>query len=85
MPRHGSPAGTPLPASARARESASKPAEDPKEHAMKMLDYLHNRKGALKEDLVMLEKQIYELEGRYLEETKETGSVLHGWNQLRNR
>jgi hypothetical protein len=52
---------------------------------MKMLDYLHNRKGALKEDLVMLEKQIYELEGRYLEETKETGSVLHGWNQLRNR
>jgi hypothetical protein len=67
------------------KESASKPVEDPKEHAIKMLDYLQNRKGALKEDLVMLEKQIYELEGRYLEETKESGSVLHGWDQLRNQ
>ena len=36
---------------------------------------------SLRQDLVQLEKQIFDLEGNYLENTRDFGNIFHGWNQ----
>ena len=38
-------------------------------------------KRRLKNELNSLEKQLFELEGKYLEETRDFGNILTGWNQ----
>jgi hypothetical protein len=43
------------------------------------LDVHVARRAMLQEDLVKLEKQIFDLEGTYLEETAQTGNILRGW------
>jgi chromatin modification-related protein EAF6 len=43
------------------------------------LDVHVARRAMLQEDLVKLEKQIFDLEATYLEETAQTGNILRGW------
>jgi chromatin modification-related protein EAF6 len=38
------------------------------------------RKKELRKELVQIEKQIYDLETTYLEETKEFGNIFTGWD-----
>ena len=38
--------------------------------------------GRLKSELFALEKQIFELEGNYIEETRDFGNILSGWDQF---
>jgi Histone acetyltransferase subunit NuA4 len=38
------------------------------------------RRKELRKELALLEKQIFDLETTYLEETKEIGNIFHGWN-----
>ena len=38
------------------------------------------KKQLLEEDLRRVEKQIYELEGEYLQETVKDGNILRGWD-----
>lgn len=37
------------------------------------------RRAMLDAELAKLEKQIFELEGQYLEETANSGNILRGW------
>mmetsp|Transcript_40685 Transcript_40685/g.101757 ORF Transcript_40685/g.101757 Transcript_40685/m.101757 type:complete len:148 (+) Transcript_40685:13-456(+) len=37
------------------------------------------RRAMLSDSLVKLEKEIFDLEGQYLEETANTGNILRGW------
>lgn len=36
----------------------------------------------LRHELAIIEKQIYDLETRYLEETREIGNIFTGWDQV---
>jgi chromatin modification-related protein EAF6 len=38
------------------------------------------RRSELRSELTQIEKQIYDLEGSYLEETRDFGNVFTGWN-----
>ena len=38
------------------------------------------RRSDLRSELVQIEKQIFDLEGSYLEETRDFGNVFSGWN-----
>ena len=38
------------------------------------------RRNELRSELTQIEKQIYDLEGSYLEETRDFGNVFTGWN-----
>uniref|UniRef100_A0A7S0II67 Chromatin modification-related protein MEAF6 n=1 Tax=Calcidiscus leptoporus TaxID=127549 RepID=A0A7S0II67_9EUKA len=40
---------------------------------------LQERKASLEEELARTERQIYELEGEYLQETVKDGNILRGW------
>ena len=35
----------------------------------------------LQHDLVQVERQIYDLEGSYLDETRDTGNIFTGWDE----
>jgi len=41
---------------------------------------IQEKKAALEEELRRTEKQIYDLEGEYLEETLKDGNILRGWD-----
>mmetsp|Transcript_42496 Transcript_42496/g.93120 ORF Transcript_42496/g.93120 Transcript_42496/m.93120 type:complete len:116 (+) Transcript_42496:261-608(+) len=41
---------------------------------------LQERKATLEEELARAERQIYELEGEYLQETVKDGNILRGWD-----
>ena len=41
---------------------------------------VQKRKKELRGDLSLIEKQIYDLETTYLEETKEFGNIFNGWS-----
>jgi chromatin modification-related protein EAF6 len=41
---------------------------------------LQEKKFAIEEQLAGIEKQLYDLEGTYLEETLEMGNILRGWD-----
>mmetsp|Transcript_86753 Transcript_86753/g.169749 ORF Transcript_86753/g.169749 Transcript_86753/m.169749 type:complete len:109 (+) Transcript_86753:87-413(+) len=41
---------------------------------------LQKRKKELRQELSQIEKQIYDLETTYLEETKEFGNIFTGWD-----
>merc|ERR1712039_185571 len=41
---------------------------------------LQERKATLEEELARTERQIYELEGEYLQETVKDGNILRGWD-----
>ena len=47
---------------------------------MAELQKLQERKAALEEELAKTEKQIYDLEGEYLQETLKDGNILRGWD-----
>ena len=40
----------------------------------------NKRKRELRKDLILIEKQIYDLETNYLESTKDFGNILVGWD-----
>mmetsp|Transcript_2761 Transcript_2761/g.3926 ORF Transcript_2761/g.3926 Transcript_2761/m.3926 type:complete len:198 (-) Transcript_2761:102-695(-) len=47
---------------------------------------LLEKKTSLREELTQIEKQIYDLEANYLEETRGYGNILVGWNDdVKNR
>lgn len=39
-----------------------------------------DRKAGLEEELIRTERQIFELEGEYLQETVKDGNILRGWD-----
>mmetsp|Transcript_35271 Transcript_35271/g.112265 ORF Transcript_35271/g.112265 Transcript_35271/m.112265 type:complete len:119 (+) Transcript_35271:3-359(+) len=41
---------------------------------------LQERRAVLEEELARTERQIYELEGEYLQETVKDGNILRGWD-----
>ena len=43
------------------------------------------KKQMLEEDLRRVEKQIYELEGEYLQETVKDGNILRGWDSYHGK
>ena len=45
----------------------------------KILEILEKKQN-LEIDLKTIEKQIYDLETKYLEETQSTGNILKGWD-----
>jgi chromatin modification-related protein EAF6 len=40
---------------------------------------IQKRRTELRQELTQLEKQIYDLESSYLEETKDIGNIFSGW------
>eukprot|EP00300_Choanocystis_sp_HF-7_P001601 c11286_g1_i1.p1 GENE.c11286_g1_i1~~c11286_g1_i1.p1 ORF type:complete len:134 (+),score=22.16 c11286_g1_i1:59-460(+) len=46
------------------------------------LSILEKRKREIDEELEKMERQIYDLEGAYLEETQHVGNVLRGWESF---
>ena len=38
---------------------------------------------SLRHELAVIEKQIHDLETRYLEDTRDTGNIFTGWDQLK--
>mmetsp|Transcript_9073 Transcript_9073/g.15039 ORF Transcript_9073/g.15039 Transcript_9073/m.15039 type:complete len:110 (-) Transcript_9073:272-601(-) len=46
-----------------------------------MTALLQKRRKELKTDLLQIEKQIFDLETTYLEETKEFGNIFTGWDE----
>mmetsp|Transcript_33596 Transcript_33596/g.86032 ORF Transcript_33596/g.86032 Transcript_33596/m.86032 type:complete len:101 (-) Transcript_33596:1636-1938(-) len=56
---------------------ASSPKPDPNS-----LDSLLIKKRKAEDDLRNVERQIYELEGRYLEDTSTYGNILTGWSSF---
>ena len=49
---------------------------------MAAIAVLSKRKRDLRNELAILEKQIFDLETTYLEETRESGNVFSGWAHL---
>jgi hypothetical protein len=47
---------------------------------MAELQKLQERKAQIEEELARTEKQIYDLEGEYLQETLKDGNILRGWD-----
>ena len=45
---------------------------------------IEKRRKDLRQELAYIETQIYDLEGSYLEETREFGNIFTGWNSLIN-
>lgn len=45
---------------------------------------IEKRRKDLRQELAYLETQIYDLEGSYLEETREFGNIFTGWSSLIN-
>ena len=43
---------------------------------------LQKRRRELRSDLSTIEKQIYDLETHYLEETRDVGNILSGWDMF---
>ena len=50
----------------------------------KFSNFLDQKKKELDEDLKSLEKNIFDLEGRYLDNTVLNGNVLKGWDNFLN-
>eukprot|EP01033_Poteriospumella_lacustris_P009047 gene9046-6499_t len=49
-----------------------------------MTTLLQKRRKELRTELIQIEKQIYDLETAYLDETKDTGNIFTGWNMSAN-
>jgi hypothetical protein len=47
-----------------------------------MTTLLQKRRKELRTELIQIEKQIYDLETAYLDETKETGNIFTGWESF---
>lgn len=45
---------------------------------------IEKRRKDLRQELAYIETQIYDLEGSYLEETREFGNIFTGWSSLIN-
>ncbi len=45
-----------------------------------LVSEVSRRRNELRSELTQIEKQIYDLEGSYLEETRDFGNVFTGWN-----
>ena len=43
---------------------------------------IEKRRKDLRQELAYIETQIYDLEGSYLEETREFGNIFIGWSSL---
>mmetsp|Transcript_10623 Transcript_10623/g.27556 ORF Transcript_10623/g.27556 Transcript_10623/m.27556 type:complete len:115 (-) Transcript_10623:275-619(-) len=47
---------------------------------VRQFNELQEKKAHIEEELDRVEKQIYDLEGVYLEETLQNGNILRGWD-----